>query len=255
MTINKIEASDGFLVWHFVRVVNGEFTTGEENLPVVPGQALRVEGEIIPCVHGLHGSERALDALQFAPGAGVERALLRGTIIAHGGNKHVASERLCLWVADATRVLHEFMLWCAEEALALVDNPDPRSVAVLATKRRWLDGDATDAELEAACVNAYDAAVTAAATAADYDTAADYATDTATVVADFAAADFAADHAAADALATAAADALAAAAVATFAAAHAATFAANGVYSATRDRQNAQLETLLMTLAPQEHKS
>jgi len=32
-------------------------------------------------------------------------------------------------------------------------------------------------------------------------------------------------------------------------------FAANGVYSATRDRQNAQLETLLMTLAPQEHKS
>ena len=230
MTINKIEASDGFLVWHFVRVVNGEFWTGKGNLPVVPGQVLRVEGKIVPCVHGLHGSERALDALQFAPGTGVERAFLRGDIIAHGGNKHVASERLCLWVADASRALHEFMLWCGEEALALVDNPDPRSVEVLAVKRRWLAGEATDAELKVARSAAHD--VYAAYAAADpyYDT----------VAADALAAAYAVVHDAAYATAYEAATAFAT------------TYVVVGGDDAIRDRQNAKLEALLMTLAPQE---
>ena len=53
-------------------------------------------------------------------------------------------------MADATRVLHEFAPWCAEQALALIPTPDPRSLTALAVKRAWLRGEATDAELAAA---------------------------------------------------------------------------------------------------------
>ena len=65
-------------------------------------------------------------------------------------------------------VLHEFACQCAERALALVDTPDPRSVAAIATKRAWLRGEATDDELAAAQDAAQDAA-RAAAWAAQVD--------------------------------------------------------------------------------------
>lgn len=55
-------------------------------------------------------------------------------------------------------VLHEFACQCAERALARVDNPDPRSVAAVATKRAWLRGEVTDADLAAAWDAAWDAA-------------------------------------------------------------------------------------------------
>jgi hypothetical protein len=47
-------------------------------------------------------------------------------------------------------ILHEFACRCAEEALTLVDNPDPRSVAAIAAKRAWLKGEITDDQLSAA---------------------------------------------------------------------------------------------------------
>lgn len=59
-------------------------------------------------------------------------------------------------------VLHEFACRCAEQALALVDTPDPRSVAAVAAKRAWLRGEATDDELAAAQAAAWDAAHDAA---------------------------------------------------------------------------------------------
>ena len=62
-------------------------------------------------------------------------------------------------------VLHEFACRCAEEALKLVDNPDPRSVAAIEAKRRWLRGEIPDRELEdarAAARAACDAAWAAA---------------------------------------------------------------------------------------------
>ena len=61
-------------------------------------------------------------------------------------------------------VLHEFGCWCAEQALALIDNPDPRSVAAIAAKRAWLQGEITDEQL---------AAARAAARAAAWDAARD----------------------------------------------------------------------------------
>ena len=67
-------------------------------------------------------------------------------------------------------VLHECACQCAERALALVDTPDPRSVAAIATKRAWLRGEATDDEL-AAARDAARAAARAAAQDAAQDAA------------------------------------------------------------------------------------
>jgi len=64
------------------------------------------------------------------------------------------------WIPAYT--LHEFAVWCAEQALARVA-PDPRSVRALEVKRAWLDGLVTDEELADA---AWAAAGTAAGAAA-----------------------------------------------------------------------------------------
>jgi hypothetical protein len=67
-------------------------------------------------------------------------------------------------------ILHEFACRCAEEALKLVDKPDPRSIAAIETTRKWLRGEATDKEWAAARDAARDAAW-AAARAAAWDAA------------------------------------------------------------------------------------
>ena len=55
-------------------------------------------------------------------------------------------------------ILHEFACRCAERALSRVDNPDPRSVAAVAAKRKWLRGEIGDQELLEAWDAAWDAA-------------------------------------------------------------------------------------------------
>ena len=63
-------------------------------------------------------------------------------------------------------ILHEFACRCAEDALSRIDNPDPRSIHAIAVKRRWIAGEATDAELAAAEADADAAARVAAWVAA-----------------------------------------------------------------------------------------
>lgn len=63
-------------------------------------------------------------------------------------------------------ILHEFACRCAEYALSFVDNPDPRSIAAIDAKRKWLRGEITDKELDAARAAAWDAAWDAARDAA-----------------------------------------------------------------------------------------
>jgi hypothetical protein len=75
-------------------------------------------------------------------------------------------------------ILHEFACRCAENALKLIDNPDPRSVAAIEAKRKWLRGEITDEEL-AAARDAARAAAWAAAWAAACDAACDAARDAA----------------------------------------------------------------------------
>lgn len=63
-------------------------------------------------------------------------------------------------------ILHEFACRCAEQALAIVANPDPRSVAAIAAKRAWLKGEITDEQLGAARAAAWAAEGAAARAAA-----------------------------------------------------------------------------------------
>jgi hypothetical protein len=51
------------------------------------------------------------------------------------------------------RELHEFSLWSAEQVRHLMT--DPRSIAALDAKRKWLDGEISDDELQAACEAAW----------------------------------------------------------------------------------------------------
>ena len=134
------------LAWHFL---TNDCRTGEGGILVHKGQRLHVDPPVTLCKRGLHGSRRAIDALVYAPGPIVERVELSGEVL-HDTDKLVAADRLCLWWADATAVLHEFACRCAEDALALVDSPDPRSVAAIRVRRAWLRGEATDEELSAA---------------------------------------------------------------------------------------------------------
>ena len=53
-------------------------------------------------------------------------------------------------------ILHEFACVCAEYALTLIDNPDPRSINAIEVKRAWIRGEATDKELDAAKIAARD---------------------------------------------------------------------------------------------------
>ncbi|WP_418972639.1 hypothetical protein [Allofournierella sp.] len=54
-------------------------------------------------------------------------------------------------------ILHEFACRCAERALAHVDNPDPRSIAGIEAKRKWVAGTITDEELDLAWLAAWGA--------------------------------------------------------------------------------------------------
>lgn len=63
-------------------------------------------------------------------------------------------------------ILHEFACRCEEYALSFVESPDPRSIAAIVAKRKWLRGEITYAELAAARAAACDAAWAAAMYAA-----------------------------------------------------------------------------------------
>ena len=63
-------------------------------------------------------------------------------------------------------ILHEFACVCAEYALTLIDNPDPRSIKAVEVKRAWMRGEATDEERTAALDAASEAVREAAAWAA-----------------------------------------------------------------------------------------
>jgi hypothetical protein len=152
------------LGWHFT---NGFML--RDGQPLVAGKTYRVTPPPRLCWHGLHASVRVIDALDYAPGAVVSRVRLSG-LIRRDTDKACATERTVLWCADATRILHEFALAVATDALLLSEvqrRPvDPRSWAALAVKQRWLDGSATSAELDAARDAALDAAWDAAQVAA-----------------------------------------------------------------------------------------
>ena len=94
-----------------------------DNRAIVIGRTHRVRGALELCKHGLHASDRAIDALSFAPGPIVYRVKLSGSIL-RGDDKACASARTYIaGGADATDVLCAFARWCALEVAHLWDMP------------------------------------------------------------------------------------------------------------------------------------
>ena len=128
---------------------------------MVPGQTLALGGRPTPCMWGLHASKRPIDALQYARGPIVQYVRLSGSIVERA-DKACATERTCLWVMDASLALHICAVNFAQIALdaRLADGKkiDPRSQAALDVKLRWLKGQASDSEMDAAKAAAWAAA-------------------------------------------------------------------------------------------------
>ena len=159
--------ADRWFGWHFLPA-DRRLRWGSCEV-VEAGRTYRAKGPLVLCENGMHASRRAIDALPYAPGPVVSRVELLGERL-DDGDKSCARERLVLWLADATTVLHEFACAMATDALCAAEargeRVDPRLWAAIETKRRWLRGDATDQELAAARAAAWDAAWDAAWAAA-----------------------------------------------------------------------------------------
>ena len=147
------------LAWHFL-AEDKRLGYGDWRLVEV-GKTLECEGEPALCSNGMHGSVRLIDALRYASSPVVCRVEIEGDIV-EGDDKLCGRRRTVLWMLDATRILHEFACQCTEDALALVEQPDARSVEGIAAKRKWLRGEITDKELDAAALAAWGAALDAA---------------------------------------------------------------------------------------------
>jgi len=179
--------------WFGVRGADGEVRLPHGDSRIVrAGETLEVTGEIRPCSRGLHASTRAIDALWYAPrqsGVVVCRVALSGVVKPHGDpvDKHAASHRRVLWMADADKALRLFAIECGIAALLLERHygrePDPRSWDALIVAMRVEEGRATVEERRAAY--AYAAAAAAASSSAAY--AAAYASSSAAYAAAYAA--------------------------------------------------------------------
>ena len=142
--------------------------SGTYSLPTKNDDGTWTPGEWMPfienielCESGYHVCERG-DVLSWA-GPEMYVAEVRGETI-RGDTKTVCQQVRLLRKVEAwnDRTLRLFAVWCAREALKLIDDPDPRSIAACDVAERFANCDATYEEL----IDARDAAWTAAMDAA-----------------------------------------------------------------------------------------
>jgi len=126
--------------------------------------------------YGLHASSGVLDALNYAPSSILCRVELIGDVVSCD-DLMVAYRRRVISMANIDYILHEFACRCAERALKTDGITDERCWNAITTKRLWLDGKATYAELYAARGAAFSAAQDAAWAAAQADALAAAQTD------------------------------------------------------------------------------
>jgi hypothetical protein len=94
--------------------------------PIPPvGEWLEYEGEVKPCVRGLHASEHPLDALKYAPSLLLHLVELEGDLKSHGKpiDKWVGRRRKIIATINAEELLLEYARWCALEVIHLWDAP------------------------------------------------------------------------------------------------------------------------------------
>jgi hypothetical protein len=141
---------------------------GVWNLPQAryPGEWMpAIEGKLVVCENGYH-LVRFDHVLDWAAPELYE-AEFRGDCIEEDDKIVVRQARLVRQVDNwSERTLRLFAVWCAWEALALVDRPDPRTIDAVDVAEKYANGNATDRELSEARAAAGYAAWTAARTSA-----------------------------------------------------------------------------------------
>ena len=96
--------------WHFTRV--GGWLGNNDPRQVRVGETLTVDGELQTGEHGLHFSERVIDALRYAPGSQLWRVEGSAELLGHGiccGYSRTALEDY----GDVLSLIVEFASWCA----------------------------------------------------------------------------------------------------------------------------------------------
>jgi hypothetical protein len=119
------ETSERWLGWHWLPANRKcqSFGGRDNGTEIKPGMTLGNpvdyygnSGSVILCQRGYHASRSALDAFKYAFGPIICRVKLGGEIV-EGHDKAAASQRTCLWMADATAVLREFTFQVAEKTI------------------------------------------------------------------------------------------------------------------------------------------
>jgi hypothetical protein len=144
-------------VYYWFEPAGGQLGHDDGRVPRV-GVTHRVDEEPVPCVAGLHASQRPLDALGYATSQAVWVVRLGGDII-HSQGKSVATERM--YVLRREVDLRRFARLCAQDVIHMWDAPK--------VCRRYLrtgDDSLRDAARDAATDAARDAAWSAARDAA-----------------------------------------------------------------------------------------
>jgi len=128
-----------------------------------PGKWLSVEGQIVPCHNGLHLCEPAHLVKWLGPA--IFEVEVSGEIVNNGDKLVVSRARLVRKTNWTTTSAASFALDCAERALSREKKngrtPDKRLYDALKVSRRFLKGEATQAEVYSARSAAHSAAYSA----------------------------------------------------------------------------------------------
>ncbi len=130
------------------------------------GRWLKHDGEVVPCVSGLHCSVEPRDALKFSPGSVLHQVELRGDLQSHGDpvDKWAGRERKIIASLDCEWLLRYFARQQALSVAHLWDAPDVILEYLITGDESIRDaalGAAWDAALGAAWDAAWDAALAA----------------------------------------------------------------------------------------------
>src|SRR3990167_2127229 len=149
--------------WHFLR---DDMRSGSGAEPAwTEGEERTITGRLKLCDRGYHSSPTPWDALQYAPGSMLCLVEISEPV-KRDKDKAVSRTRRLVRAINIERELRLFACDCAESAVEIVRTrgakPDPRSLAAIATARRFANGGASVEELDAAAPSAAEAARAAA---------------------------------------------------------------------------------------------
>jgi hypothetical protein len=123
------------LAYHFI---SSDFVTRFNPQQTGVGHTLSVEGDLKLCNNGLHASVHPLDAASYAAEGQTTLCLVELTEVVKDERKVCGRTRKILKAFDATKLLQEFAIWCAEETLHIFEdrfpNDDRPRLAIEAAK-------------------------------------------------------------------------------------------------------------------------